>query len=208
MSRRAVVLGLPATALAACSERAEISPPDQIVNAFYRHDGPPAITLFTVRNVETGNGAHSALMISGSQRLLFDPAGTFGHPRIARYNHTHFGVTPHIERLFISYHARETYYVVIQTLEVPPQTAEAALRIVATHGPVPQALCTRATAGVLRQLPGLGSINSTLFPDRLERQFARLPGVMTEEYRSDSADADPDQRLAALDAQLSQALTD
>lgn len=202
------MLGLPAVAVVACSERAEISPPDQIVNAFYQHDGPPALTLFTVRNVETGNGAHSALMISGSQRILFDPAGTFGHPRIARYNHTHFGITPEIERLFISYHARETFYVVIQTLEVPTATAEAALRIAATHGPVPQALCTRATAGVLRQLPGFEGITPTLLPDRLERQFARLPGVRIGEYRSDRPDSDPDQRLAALDAQLSQSVAD
>ncbi len=202
LSRRAFVIGLP-FALAACGGQSVIAPEEDILRAFYRHDGPPALTLFTVRNVDTGNGAHTGLMINASQRVLFDPAGSFGHPTIPERNDVLFGITPRVEELYVSYHARATYYVVIQTLEVPPETAEAALRIALDYGPVGKANCTRATSDILRRLPGFEGINMTFLPDRLEMQFARFPGVTTREHWEDDADDARDAVIAAYDTEVS-----
>jgi hypothetical protein len=200
LNRRTVLIGLP-LALAACGE-SFVSPQEDILRAMYVHDGPPALTLITVRNVDTGNGAHTALMINASQRVMFDPAGSFGHPTIPERNDVLFGITPSVEELYLSYHARATYYVVTQTLEVPPQTAEQALALALANGPVGKASCTRATSNLLRKLPGLEKINLTLLPDRLEMQFARVPGVVRNELREDDPDDARGAAILAYDAEV------
>lgn len=155
----------------------------------YRHDGPPALTLFTVINNRSGSGAHTALMVNGSQRVLFDPAGSFAHETIPERNDVIFGVTPAIKRFFVGAHARITFHVVEQTVVVSPEVAEAALRAVIENGSVPSAACARSTSAILRNLPGFEGISSTLFPKKLMEQFAQLPSVTTEKfYENDDGD--------------------
>ena len=194
---RLALLTLPIVALAACGPGEPVWAPDDVVQrAAYRHDGPPAITLFTMKNTGSDNGAHTGLMVNGSQRVLFDPAGTFGHSSFPERNDVHFGITPRVRDFYITYHARETYYVQELRLEVSPEVAELALRLVQQAGPVPKAACTRETAAVLRQLPGFESIGTTLFPSRLAADFAELPGVTEVIHRED----DPDDKTLALQA--------
>lgn len=176
------------------------------MRAAYRHAGPPKLTLFTMKNVQSGNGAHTGLMVNASQRVIFDPAGTFGHETVPERNDVHFGITPRIEEFYISYHARETYFVVRQDLEVSGEAAELALHLVQQAGPVPSAQCTTATARVLRRLPGLGHIRVSLFPDNLKRQFGALSGVTETEFREDDSD-DKSLAAAAFDAELSAELS-
>ena len=50
--------------------------PQEAAAAAYVHDGPPAITLYTMISNRTGVGAHTSMMINASQRVIFDPAGS------------------------------------------------------------------------------------------------------------------------------------
>jgi hypothetical protein len=198
MQRRDFIFGMP-LALAACGAQPTESPPDQIASAAYHFDGPPSLTLFTVRNTGSGNGAHTGLMINASQRVMWDPAGSFAHPSIPEHNDVLFGITPRVEQFYISYHSRISYYTVIQTIEVPAGVAERALQLALVSGPVSKAHCTQATSNLLKQLPGFGSLRTTWFPDNLEREFGELPGVTTREYRETDSD-DNSQVLAGLAA--------
>ncbi|MEX0339313.1 MAG: hypothetical protein AB3N11_09770, partial [Arenibacterium sp.] len=82
-----------------------------------------------------------------------------------------------------------TFHVVSQTVRVTPEQAEVAYRLALSNGPVPGAFCANATSGILRQVPGFESIRSTFYPNNLQKQFAKLPGVMTDKYyEGDSAD--------------------
>ncbi len=141
-----------------------------------------------MKNVGSDNGAHSALLINASQRVLFDPAGSFEQDVMPERNDVLFGVTPRLENFYVSFHARETYYVVGQTVDVSPQVAEQALNVALVSGPVPQANCARVTSRILRQLPGFEGIRQTWGPSRIEEDFAKLPGVTTLEYRENDAD--------------------
>ena len=98
------------------------------------------------------------------------------------------GVTPRLEKFYVSYHARSTYYVVGQTIDVPPEVAEQALSLSLVAGPVPKANCTRYTSRILRQLPGFEGLRQTWFPNKTMEDFDKLPGVVTQEYREDDAD--------------------
>jgi hypothetical protein len=184
-----VVLALCALlTLAACGAEPKWAPEEQVQAARYIHDGPNAVTLFTVINNRSGSGAHSGLMINDSERIMFDPAGTWTHPRVPERNDVHFGITPRIVSFYIDYHARETYRVVEQTIEVSPGVAALLVQRVKAYGAVPKAQCTTAISSILRGVPGFESLPRTPFPKRLMDAFADLPGVRSQTIYDEDAD--------------------
>lgn len=188
MSRRAFIAGAP-LALIACSAAPSVRAPQADVDrVVYRTTGPRSLTLITVKNVSSDNGAHTALIIDASQRVIFDPAGSFGHPTIPERDDVLFGFTEYLEGVYRSYHARETYYVISQKVTVPAATAERALQLALQNGPVRRMNCTRVTSRMLSQLPGFEFIGTTWFPNNLSDEFARIPGVTTTELRENDSD--------------------
>ncbi len=194
MHRRAFLAGAAFAGLAACSGEPVWAPQEVVSAKAFRGTGPKSLTLYTMKNTGSGNGAHTALLVDASQRVMFDPAGTFGHPTIPERNDVLFGFSPQVEQYYASYHARSSFYIVSQKVIVSPQVAERALQLVQANGPVAKANCTRATSAILRQLPGFGGLSQTWFPNSLSDDFARLPGVETREYRENDSD---DKTLAA-----------
>lgn len=185
MRRLLIALSL-ILSLAACGGAVNVWASDQeVAEAAYRHDGPPTLTLFTVVSTASGAGAHSALMVSGSQRVIFDPAGTFNHPNLPERNDVVYGMTDRAVDFYIDYHARTTYDVVQQDIVVSPQVAEMARRAVEQYGAVPKAHCGQSVSAILSSLPGFGSIPQTYYPKKIMDAFAALPGVRTEKFSDD-----------------------
>ena len=189
------MIGLP-LALSACGAQEVWAPDDVVSRAIYREPGRSYLTLYTMKNVGSDSGAHSALLINADQRVMFDPAGSWQQSVMPERNDVLFGVSPRLEQLYVSFHARVTFYVIGQTIEVSPQVAQQAFNIAMVSGPVAQANCARVTSRILRQLPGFGSIRQTWGPNKLAEDFGKLPGVVTEEYRENDAD---DKTLAAAE---------
>lgn len=184
--------------LAACGAESVYAPDDVVARAAYVDPGPKTITLYTVINNRSQEGAHSALLINGSQRVLFDPAGSWFNRHAPERNDVIFGMTPTLESFFDDYHARETFRVRKQTVVVTPEQAEIAIQRALQEGPVPQARCAWSTSDVLRGVPGFESIPRVLSPKKLSKSFAKLPGMIEDvEIRDD----DPDERGALLNTQ-------
>lgn len=181
-TRRAFVVGAP-LALVACSAESVWAPEAVLTAALHRSVGPSALTLFTVKNTRTGNGAHTALLVDASQRVLFDPAGSFHAAVIPERNDVLFGFSPQAEQAYISYHSRTDYFVIVQYVAVPAEVAETALRLTIANGAVPKVNCARATSAILGQLPEFTNISRTWFPNNLSDAFGQLPGVQTREVR-------------------------
>ena len=201
MHRRTFILGAP-LALVACGDGDLIWAPDDVVNAkIYRGTGQKSITLYTMINVWSGNGAHSSLLIDASQRVMFDPAGSFKHETIPGRNDVLFGISPRVEEFYVSYHARQTYYVEGQRILVSDEIAERALQLVMANGAVPKSACALAVSKVLRDIPGFENIRRTISPTRIRDDFAKIPGVVTTIYREDDAD-DKSIAAAQIDAAL------
>ena len=185
---RWICLGLVAL-LAACSAPAPNAPPETVRAAEYVHDGPPEIALLTMVNNRSGEGAHSALLINGSQRVIFDPAGTVQHELLIERDDVLFGMTPSMVDFYVRAHSRITHHVVIQKIPVTAEVAEQALQLALNNGPVSSAFCANSTSQLLAQLPGFETISTTMFPRTLMEQFAVLPDVATSTVReTDSAD--------------------
>lgn len=174
--------------LGGCTGEAIWASDEEVAKAAYRHDGPPRLTLFTMINNNSGAGAHTSLMINGSQRVIWDPAGSFKHHTLPERNDVVFGITPGVAKVYTRYHARETYHVKVQKLDVPPELAQRAMQVALSKGPAPSAQCSLSTSQILAQLfPG--QVKPTWFPVRLAEDFGKLPGVTEKEfYEYDSDD--------------------
>lgn len=182
--------------LGACAESVW-APDAQIEAVRFRDDGPPTLTLYTMRSTRDGNGAHSGLLISGSQRVIFDPSGSFTHPTVAERNDVIFGVNDQLLEVYEDAHARETFDLYAQSIEVSPEVAELALRLAMENGAVGNGRCSIAVTGLLSKLPGFESLRPVWFPNRAARQFGRLPGVETT-IRSEADGDDKQARIAEL----------
>lgn len=186
--RRLVLCFVALLGLSACAAEPVFAPQQAVTAARYVHDAPPSITLYTVINNRSGAGAHSGLLINASERVMFDPAGTFQHPRVPERNDVHYGMTPRIVTFYIDYHARETFRVIEQTLVVSPGVAELVKQRAEAYGAVPKAQCSNSVTSILSGVPGFESIGSTWFPAKLADRFGRLPGVTSRTITDDDAD--------------------
>lgn len=172
-----------------CSKPRVYADDAAVAQASYQHNGPPSMTLYTMINNRTGEGAHTALMINSTERVMFDPAGSFYSEATPERDDVLFGITPSIERAYRSAHARSTYHVVTQTVDVSPEQARTAYDLALSNGTVADAFCTSSTSALLRQVPGFESIRGVMYPRKLMDQFEQVAGVRTEQYyESDSPD--------------------
>jgi hypothetical protein len=174
--------------LTACAEPTW-APQEKVDAARFVGEPPTSITLYTVTNKQSGSGAHSAILVNASERVIFDPAGTWRHPRVPERNDVHFGMTDKAVAFYVDYHARETFDVVEQTVLVSPEVAELVLEKVKAYGAVPKSFCTSATSSILSSTPGFESLPSTMFPKQLSEPFGELPGVTTKVITDDDDDS-------------------
>ncbi len=183
---RAIFL-LALFALSACSTAEPIWAPDDFVERqTYKDDSPTSITLYTVISNQSGFGGHSALLINApSQRVMFDPAGTFKHPHLPERNDVLFGMSDLAVDVYVDYHTRATWHVVEQKLNVDPQTANIILNKALNHGAASKALCGASVSSILASTPGFESLSKTYFPKSIMKWMAKQPGVRTERYFSD-----------------------
>ena len=186
--RRLVLCFVALLGLAGCAAEPVFAPQAAVTAARYVHDGPTSITLYTVINNRSGAGAHTGLLINASERVMFDPAGSFQHPRVPERNDVHYGMTPRIVNFYIDYHARETFRVIEQTVVVSPGVAELAKQRAEAYGAVPKAQCSNSVTSILSGVPGFESIGSTWYPAELSERFGRLPGVTGRTITDDDAD--------------------
>lgn len=198
--------------LAALSGLAACSAPQQpnadtatLQQVAYRDIEKPSMTLITVVNNNSGQGGHTALMVNASERVIFDPAGSFHADVVPEYNDVLYGISPAVFQAYRSAHARSAFHVATQEIELTPEQAAVAYQLVTTNGRVPGAFCANATSGILKQIPGFEGVKQTFYPVKLQEQFATFPGVTTDKYYENDSD-DLQKGIAAGNAALNTAL--
>lgn len=195
--RGILILVVAALALTGCGPAVETWADDAAVSrATYSHGEPYSVTVFTMVSNDTGAGGHSAMMINGSERVLYDPAGSWRHPLAPERNDMHHGFTEFMRKFYIDFHARTTYHVVIQEITITREQADLMIAAARRQGAAPRAYCTRFNSSVLRQVPGFEDINTTWFPTALMDQIARRSDVRTSKVFDD----DPDYNKTMLEA--------
>lgn len=183
-----LILALCAALAGCAAPQRPDADPDTIARVAYRDAGNPSMSLVTVVNNRTGQGGHTALMVNASERVIFDPAGSFYADVVPERQDVLYGISPSVFRAYRSAHARSTFHVVTQTVELTPAQAQTAYQLVTTNGRVPGAFCANATSSILRQIPGFEGIDVTYYSVKLQEQFAQVPGVVTDKYYEDDSD--------------------
>lgn len=183
--RRLTLALLLVLGLAACAAEPVSAPPAAIEAARYQHPGPTTLTLFTGIKSSSGSSSHSALMVSGSERVIFDPAGTFKHETVVEHNDVIHGATPELVWTYLNYHVRPAFSMYRQDIVVSPEVAEAALRAVRSYGAVPKAHCSQAVTDILEDLPGFEGFPRNWYPTKTRKAFARYAGVSERFYVHD-----------------------
>jgi hypothetical protein len=177
--------------LVACGADHIYAPDDVVARSVYVDTkDPPYITLFTVISNENEAGAHSGLLINGSQRVLYDPAGTWLSEQAPERYDMHYGITDDVLRFYVDFHARVSFRVQEQTLYVTKETADRIIALAEIEGASKKGFCADSISHVLRQVPEFANfVRPTLWPLKLSAEFGRLPGVsQTVVYDDDSDD--------------------
>ena len=177
---------LALSALSACGTKPVYDDAAKIARVSYVHDAPPSLTLITMINNKTGSGGHSSLMINSDQRTMYDPAGRYKSAAVAEYGDLVYGISPEVLQNYVSFHARETHHVVLQTVEVSPEVARQAYRAAQDRGTSWDAMCATNVTTILKNVDGFEQLAGSPFPAALMKKFGELPGVKTEEvYEND-----------------------
>ncbi len=173
--------------LSACGTAPVYDSPEEVQRRAYVYDGPPSLTLITMVSNSTGAGGHSSLMINASQRTMYDPAGRYNNSTVPEQGDLLYGITPEILKRYVSFHARDTHHVVLQTVEVSPAVAEQAFALAKQRGSSWDAMCSTNVTRILYNVQGFEHLRGSVFPARLMKNFGELPGVKTEQvYEYDS----------------------
>ncbi|GAB5430669.1 MAG: lipoprotein [Epibacterium sp.] len=183
-----LILALCAALAGCAAPQRPDADPETIASVAYRDAGKPSMTLITVVNNRTGEGGHTALMVNASERVIFDPAGSFYADIVPERQDVLFGISPRIFQAYRSAHARSTFHVVTQEVPLTPEQAQIAYHLVTTNGRVAGAFCANATSSILQQIPGFESIDVTFYPVKLQEQMAQFPGVVTDKYYEDDSE--------------------
>ncbi|MFV0386472.1 hypothetical protein [Paracoccus sp. (in: a-proteobacteria)] len=187
MKRRVFLAGALPVALSACGADNLWASDEVVRQARFVSDEPPSLTLYTVIGIPRGQGGHSGLMINGSQRVIYDPAGSWNHPRIPERHDVLYGITDNFRNYYVDYHARETWWVAADTIRVSRAVADMAIRSAEQNGPANKSFCAVETGNVLRRVPGFEGAPSGFSPVALRNWFQTLPGVTSQSFR----DGDP-----------------
>ncbi len=163
--------------LAGCSDPGRATP-GEIAAARFTSAEPPYIALMTMVDRRDGRGAHTGLVINASQRVIYDPAGTFGHPDLPERGDIHYGLTDRHLDYYERYHARFSHFVHMQKIYVTPEVAELALRRAEAQGASPKMFCSVNTAQILKGVPQFAFVRPGFFPEGLRRQIGKMPNVV------------------------------
>jgi len=202
---RHAVAGLGLLALVGCVGEEVWDSDEAVSQARFVAGGPPTVTLITSINTRSNTGAHSALLIDGAQRLLFDPAGSWHNPGVPERNDVLFGMSPPYMQYYLDFQANGIFEVQMQTVEVTPEVAQQLSQAVQAYGAVSPAFCSRSISEILSQTPGFESITVSFFPLDNMAEFGRLPGV-TETYFVGTTGDDEDGSARFLEEQLANQL--
>lgn len=187
MKRRAFLAASLPALLAACGADNNWAPDEKVRAARYVSDQPPSIKLLTVIGIPRGDGGHTALLINGSHRVIYDPAGSWTHPNLPERHDVWYGINDEIKNFYIDYHSRSNFWVAEDRLTVPREVADIAIRRVEAQGAANKSFCTIESSRALRGVPGFETVPVAWSPIRLRRWFLAQPGVQTREWR----DGDP-----------------
>jgi len=173
-------------AISGCVVQLPWAPDEVVQRAAYTHPGPSSVTLLSVVANGTNSAGHTALLINGSQRVIYDPAGTWYNKEVPERADLLYGITPKMLDYYVDYHARERFHVVMQTKTVPREVADDLIARAIKLGASMNGMCAQNASTLLSQTSGLEGFPVSVWPKRAVAGMAAVPGVQIKKiYQTD-----------------------
>ena len=171
------VLGFSLLYLFGCSNLRDFDPVTTINTPGYRHPGGATVTLVSVVSKRSNTAAHSALIVNGTQRIIFDPAGTLFHKNLKFRGDVIYDANPSVVDFYIRYHTRNTHDTVMQSVDVADALAEDLLKRLLSRGYVWKSFRAQSASTLLRATPGFENIRPTFSLQKLMKNFGKIENV-------------------------------
>jgi len=172
-------------ALSACSSNQPWAEAEKVAAATYKHPGAKTVSLVTIVGTSGAKMGHTALLINGSERVLYDPAGTWYSPLAPERADLHYGITDAVLQNYISYHAREGFEVLKATKVVSPAVADRMIANAIAVGGAAGGLCSANAAQIISMTPGFEGFPVSIWPTKTIEAFLAIPGLAVETYAED-----------------------
>lgn len=171
LSRRTVLLGLSATALAGCAGAIQSAPEGTRIAA-HRSGYPPQLRIMVFEHAVSELAFHSSAVIDApSGRVLYDPAGWWSGAPGQRVGDVTHGLTPALEAAYVQrdYFGAdpESWRLHRFVIDLPPDQAEMALARAQAMPPLAFGLCAWGLSVVLAELDEFEDLPVTLSPRNL-----------------------------------------
>lgn len=185
-----ICLCLSLAVLAGCGAQPGSVSQEPLAYTPYVAQGPATITLITSINGRSDAGAHSALVINGSERVLYDPAGSWEllDGVAPERDDMHYGMFPAALDNYLAFQSNGVFYATEQTIVVSLAVADQAIAEAKAQGSTAKALCGHSVSSVLAKLPGFESLSVSYFPKAISQDFAKLPGVVETRIEGTTAE--------------------
>jgi len=171
--------------VAGCASNSGTAAVEEISAAQFSNPEPASISVITMVNSNSGFGEHSALLINGSQQVIYDPAGTFRHSQLPRRDDMVYGITPRFANYYNSYHARFGYHVQVQSMDISREQADQMIASAQARGHVGKLFCAAAISDVLNDYPQFSNIRDTFLPGGIMKRVAEIDAIDTLIIRED-----------------------
>lgn len=155
---------------------------EKVARAVYVSHDRPSVTLITVVTNKGEYGGHSALLINGSQRVLYDPAGSWFQETLAERADLIYGMSPAAFDNYLRYHARVKYHVVLQKRFIDRATADRLIANAKAQGASQNGFCAVNTGHILAATPGFAGAPAGFSPIKLMHWMAAQPGVTEDRF--------------------------
>jgi len=176
--------------LSGCVAQLPWASDEKITRAAYHDRGAPSITLITVVANDTNSAGHSALLINASQRVLYDPAGTWWNRAVPERADLLYGMTPKMVQYYYDYHARKRFRVIVQKKIVSRAVAEAAMQLAIKRGASVSGFCASNTSHILSETSGFEGFPVSIWPKNAIAAMAKIKSVTTREIRQNDEGKD------------------
>ena len=193
-----VLLLAGSVALGGCAGVLRSIDPAEQAAARYVSDTPPEIALFTV--ILGNYGVHSALLVNGDHRVVYDPAGGWRDREGFSDGDLRYAMSPQRLARYLAYSTRRGREVIIHRRAVSQEVANQAIAALEQRRPFPTGFCAIAAGRVLAQLPGFEGLPVSFGPLRLMRAFATPGETRMEILDSDGIRIATPQDRARLEA--------
>jgi hypothetical protein len=147
--------------------------------SYFPDNAPPSATLLLSEHKGGSGAVHAALVITGSERVIYDPSGSFTHPDTRRLGDVVYGASDPVVEMFALHNADKDHDAMMRRIPLSAEEAEQMLARARSRGGAMPGYCAKSVADVMRAAPRFAAMRDTFWPSNVLEDFVQFGPVET-----------------------------